>query len=329
MLKFVGNITNTTIIQRLLLHLHRNPHILYYHSVRKDKPDYYYQDPITPDTFRAQLKWLLKNKFEFVSLNEINDGGGKGRRVALTTDDGFVENYTCIAPILADYKIPATFFILNNCIDNKDLMWMNKLFAIEHVMGANHTKQQVYNILRDRKKLSHDLQNLKSVYREIPMKQKEEIVNEVWSSNNLPALSEYMDQYKPYMSSKQINELLASGYTIGSHTRSHPRCAQLTFSELETEIIDSMDELRKSFKTSIDFFAYPFGSRPDPVVEEKIFRLSRARAFLGTKNSDLKLDGSLVWERDKMEQSKSKSLFWFSAVPLIRKFFLRPIGIYK
>jgi peptidoglycan/xylan/chitin deacetylase (PgdA/CDA1 family) len=328
MLKLASNIANLPVIQKLALQLHRNPHILYYHFVGPRKPEYYYQEPINSETFRFQIEWLLKNKFEFVPLAEINRPGDK-KRVAVTTDDGFVENYTCIASILMEYHIPATFFLVNNCIDNKDLIWINKLFVLENTIGADNTKQKVYEALRDKQILSHDIKNLKSIYQSIPMTFKEEIVNEIWAGSKLPALSDYLDTHKPYMSFEQIDELISSGFTIGSHTLSHPRCSQLSFQELENEVVGSMNQLRKMFNTEVDYFAFPFGERANPTAEEEIFKLSGAKAFMDTKNSDTKLNGHVTWGRDKMEQSKAKSLFWFSIVPLVRKFLLRPFGIYK
>lgn len=327
MLKLISDVTHRLSIQKAFLQLHVNPHVLYYHMVANQKPAYYYQQPVSPDDFKFQIEWLLKNKFEFVTLSEIGKGTNK-RQVAVTTDDGFAENYTTIAPILNDYKITATFFLINNCIDNKDLMWMNKLFVAEHILGVTQTKSRVYHILRDKNLYHQEKPKLASVYSAIPMKFKEDVVNELWSGSQLPRLSDFMEEHKPYLTTQQIQELLSAGFTIGGHTFSHPRCSELSAQELKYEVVDSLNELRVKFKTPVDYFAYPFGDRPEKMVEEEIFRLSKTTAFLGTKSSDLNAK-RLIWERDKMEQPKLASLFWFSVLPMVRKFLLRPLKIYK
>lgn len=328
MLKLISTLTHILPIQKAFLRLHQNPHILYYHMVADKKHDYYYQPPVTADDFKFQIEWLKKNGYKFVPLSEIEQGSDK-KQVAITTDDGFLENYTSIAPILNEYKIPATFFLINNCIDNKDLMWMNKLLVIGNRTGLTQTRKRVYEILRDKNILSVDKRDLSSIFSAIPMKRKEEIVNELWMTSQLPELSDFMAEHKPYMTSHQINELLSSGFTIGGHTFSHPRCSELSMEELKYEVVDSIEHLKEKFNTSVNHFAYPFGSRPQKKEEEHIFQLSKATAFLGTKNSDLKLKDRLLWDRDKMEQHKMNSLFWFSVLPIARKFVLRPFGIYK
>jgi len=328
MLKLISTLTHILPIQKAFLKLHQNPHILYYHMVADKKHDYYYQPPVTADDFRFQIEWLKTNGYKFVPLSEIETRSDK-KQVAITTDDGFIENYTRIAPILDEYNIPATFFLINNCIDNKDLMWMNKLLAIGNRTGIAQTKKRVYEILRDKKILSSDKRDLKSIFSSIPMNRKEEIVNELWATCELPALSDFLAEHKPYMNTHQINELLSAGFAIGGHTFSHPRCSELSLEELKHEVVDSIEQLKVKFDTPVNHFAYPFGLRPQKKEEEHIFHLSKATAFLGTKNSDLNLKNSLLWDRDKMEQNKMNSLFWFSVLPIVRKYMLRPMGVYK
>lgn len=328
MLKFIGKISNINIINKLLLGIHRNPHILYYHLVGDHKPEYYYNQPITANEFIAQIGWLKKHGFHFVSLDELKHAKDK-KSVAITTDDGFIENYTVIAPILKENNITATFFLLNNCIDNRDLMWRNKLFLIENHIGVREAKKLSYQILNDGGFLPNPGVKLDSIYDQIPMKNKEEIVNQIWTAGKMPDLQEYLENRKPYMSSSQINELLDSGFKIGSHTFSHPECSKLEYDQLALEIIGSTNALSDKFKVPIDYFAYPFGIRPEKSIEKQLFEQSKLKAFLGTKNSDSDLKNKLIWERDKMEQSLNSSLFWFTFVPLFRKLFLKPLGIYK
>ena len=58
-----------------------------------------------------------------------------------------------------------------------------------------------------------------------------------------------------------LNFLQETGHTIGAHTRTHVRLSGLQqTNELETEIIDSADELESKLGVKIDHFAYPFGN---------------------------------------------------------------------
>ncbi len=58
----------------------------------------------------------------------------------------------------------------------------------------------------------------------------------------------------------QAAELVAAGVEIGSHTDSHPDLKTLTALEAKREIVSSREQIEKCLKTSVDSFAYPYGS---------------------------------------------------------------------
>ena len=114
--------------------------IAYYHIVASQSPDYYFDNKIiSPEVFRKHLSFFARH-FEIVTLNEAmkmaEQGESLHRKLVLTFDDGFSENYSVIAPILKDAGIPATFFLIGNCIDNKELMWRNKLIVVKRKNSA-------------------------------------------------------------------------------------------------------------------------------------------------------------------------------------------------
>ncbi len=92
--------------------------ILCYHSVH---PQAKYRDA-TPEQFRAHIEYLLST-CEVVSLGCLltardEDLGRPVRpQVALTFDDGFMDNATYVRSILRDYGIRATFLVSTGLID--------------------------------------------------------------------------------------------------------------------------------------------------------------------------------------------------------------------
>ena len=46
---------------------------------------------------------------------------------ALTFDDGFENNMSIAAPILTDYKVPATIYVTTNFIENNEMSWIDKI----------------------------------------------------------------------------------------------------------------------------------------------------------------------------------------------------------
>ena len=99
--------------------------IVYYHMVTNKTHKYYFSNKsISPVEFHKQLLYLKKH-FDIISFREafylIDNNKKLERKLVLTFDDGYYENYSVIAPILSDLKISGAFFFISNCIDN--ILW--------------------------------------------------------------------------------------------------------------------------------------------------------------------------------------------------------------
>src|SRR3989344_2957961 len=91
-------------------------YILLYHRVASVKDDPLSLS-VSPETFSEHLKFLKEN-FNVVSLKEIADmirnKNLKNKSVAITFDDGYVDNLQNALPILEQNQIPATIFVTSN-----------------------------------------------------------------------------------------------------------------------------------------------------------------------------------------------------------------------
>lgn len=99
--------------------------ILMYHSIAGDDPNNNLL--VAPEMFNEQMKWLSDNGFTAMSLNEVNEAFSTGKvpkkPVAITFDDGYADNYLEAFPILKQYNMKGTFFIITNNTD-KDGYYM-------------------------------------------------------------------------------------------------------------------------------------------------------------------------------------------------------------
>jgi peptidoglycan/xylan/chitin deacetylase (PgdA/CDA1 family) len=73
------------------------------------------------------------------------------------------------------------------------------------------------------------------------------------------ALSNDLPDEMALMSWIDLDALVASGHTIGSHTTLHRRLSQLSEDEQEQEIIGAAVRLEKRLGVKVSWFAYPFG----------------------------------------------------------------------
>jgi len=71
--------------------------------------------------------------------------------------------------------------------------------------------------------------------------------------------AEFLAERKRLMSQAEVQQWLAAGMEIGSHSCSHPKIQELDDKRAAEEIIGSREALRAAFGAAVDHFAYPFG----------------------------------------------------------------------
>jgi len=65
---------------------------------------------------------------------------------------------------------------------------------------------------------------------------------------------------RPIMSWAEVEELVAAGWEVGSHSMTHPRLAELPGHRARQELQRSRDELEQRLGRRIDTLAYPYGT---------------------------------------------------------------------
>ena len=83
--------------------------ILMYHSISELYAPY----SVSAERFREQMKWLKQVGYESISFQELeNHNKLPSKPILITFDDGYIDNYTDVFPILKHYNIKATIFIV-------------------------------------------------------------------------------------------------------------------------------------------------------------------------------------------------------------------------
>lgn len=114
--------------------------VLLYHNFVTTVPD---SDPDnfnyinTPESFEENVKTLLANGYTIISFKDLNDAySGKStlpsKPIIITFDDGYYSNYEYIYPILKQYNVKASIFVVTDKISQeidgiKYLSWDNCL----------------------------------------------------------------------------------------------------------------------------------------------------------------------------------------------------------
>jgi peptidoglycan/xylan/chitin deacetylase (PgdA/CDA1 family) len=98
--------------------------ILAYHAVHPLRLD---SISVTPENFGAHLKWLAQRGYRGVGLAEYlrqadAQPSKAGRLVALTFDDGYLDNLTYAVPLLEKFGFSATIFVVAERIGTEHLI---------------------------------------------------------------------------------------------------------------------------------------------------------------------------------------------------------------
>src|SRR3989440_10363801 len=145
--------------------------ILTYHSFCTDWPRGLFGSlPI--DRFDRQIRFLREN-FKVVTLEHglsyIQQGQtGDKPWVAITIDDGFVDNYTHAWPVLQRFGVPAALFVATDFIDTGRSPWPIQIAEILHRTKALRMEFPFHADLRSRTAKSAVLQKLKRVWAPLP-----------------------------------------------------------------------------------------------------------------------------------------------------------------
>ena len=108
-----------------------HPPIFMYHSV-----SFLFEAPfsnavrIRPSIFAKQMQYLKDHHYQVVDLDVLFQKVIEGEKlspktIAITFDDGYLDNYVNAFPILKFYQFPATFFLITGSIgkDPKFMTW--------------------------------------------------------------------------------------------------------------------------------------------------------------------------------------------------------------
>lgn len=223
--------------------------------------------------FERCIQWLKKNEYFFISIDQLiqyiqNQQEFPKGAVWLSIDDGWKDNIQNIIPVIDEYKIPITFFIATDPVENQGIFWWTFFEECKEKL-PNYFKSNSLDLKnikeKDRKKIIQDLKK----------RCKKEVVREVMEIEEVKSLAQ--------------NPLI----TIGSHTVHHALTVNCTDNELEFEIKESKEKLREWTNKEVEYFSYPngrFDGRERKILEESGYKFAATdkKRFI-TKNDDLYL----------------------------------------
>jgi peptidoglycan/xylan/chitin deacetylase (PgdA/CDA1 family) len=218
--------------------------ILLYHSIGQRASDRW-RLGVSTAHFRDQIAHLVRS-FRVVPLAqlvaELRAGILHHRSIALTFDDGYLDNLETALPILRKRAAAATFFISGEGALGEQTFWWEELDARATAAGINETEfQEIHSRLM---KLGTD--ERRRVLASLP-------------GAEVHARSRMRAEDLSRLASDPLAE-------IGAHGWSHRALGGLPEHEQVLEIQTNIQELSKAATGQIRFLAYPFGGPYDEIT---------------------------------------------------------------
>lgn len=251
----------------------RQPLVLYFHHVSPPgRLRHYIADlTVSAATFECQISFL-RDRFNVIPLeavvHRLADGTGpSGRDLAITFDDGYLDNYTWAYPILKKHGVPATIFIATAHVGSSRPFWWQTLASLLEWAGAAGVDFErlppdlfpaplaglLRRALRDPMALTGVTNYLKSLGtspRCRILAALEEHIRPDSSQRRLPRL---------FLSWHEMKEMTDHGITFGSHSHTHPVLTELSDEELSRELTVSRALIQDHLGLEASAFSYPDG----------------------------------------------------------------------
>jgi peptidoglycan/xylan/chitin deacetylase (PgdA/CDA1 family) len=217
---------------------------------------------VSATAVRAQFEYLRRH-FKVVPLAQIVKDLKSGMRlkdhtVALTIDDGRRNCHQFLFPLLQEFEIPATFFVVSSFIRREDWLWTDKVLWLSEQPNrpGELDAGKIEEFFRMLNTLRPEARNAR--------------IASIAGSMHVAIPREAPTKYEP-CSWNELREMAQSGLVeIGSHTVSHPILASVTDKESWEELTVSRAQIEEGLGRSVSLFCFPNGKPED-------YRLSQVR----------------------------------------------------
>ena len=242
--------------------------ILTYHRFPAPDGAEHFDDGVI-DTSAEELERhivCLKRHFTVVGVDELCAFGAGGtlpaNAIAITFDDGYLDNYSQALPILRRHACKAIFFVATSFITERRLYWWDRV-AYQVKRSTREALALSYPSffrvdLRDRAAAIFKLLRFIKARRAFDM---ERLLDELTVATGVAWSRELEQSFADdlLMTWDHVRALKQAGMDVQSHTRSHRLLQALPPDELRAELEGSSADLLQELGEPARALAYPIG----------------------------------------------------------------------
>ncbi len=270
---------------------HTKLYIVMYHYVRDLENSRYPKiKGMDQALFKKQIAFF-QNQFQFVTMEKVLEAwNGNGRlperALLLTFDDGYIDNYVTVFPILQENHIQGSFFITGKTFSDDILLDVNKV----HFILASGRVEDILKDLLERmnyyrkedeqfptnEELFHeyaqanrfDSKEIIFVKRMLQTVLPERIRNQISSElfQKYVGLPERIFARELYLNRDQIRCMKKNGMFLGIHGYDHYWLGRIPEAQMIADMEKSLDVMGDFIDPNYWVMNYPYGSYNENVV---------------------------------------------------------------
>jgi peptidoglycan/xylan/chitin deacetylase (PgdA/CDA1 family) len=243
--------------------------VLMYHRVLEDAEcaDYPFRSIVMPRTsFEAQLDYLAEHTQVLTVSAALGELGATQRsskpRVCLTFDDGYVDNFDIVAPLLEARGLLGTFFITAGAVQAQRALWYDRAADLWTTVSHQRLRELARQLAEAPTAVLSNRESWIEWLKVIPNHRRAEMIR------SLEAEVSASGSGCPLMTADQVRQLAERGHEIGSHTLSHPILTTMAQHERQNEIDGAKTLLEEWTNGEIPGFCYPNGDYDASVARQ-------------------------------------------------------------
>lgn len=185
------------------------------------------------------------------------------RAFAVTFDDGFENNSSVAAPILADFGVPATFYVTTGFIEHNAMSWIDRIEDfMEHTSSGTlrlpwTTRPHSFDDTGSRIAVLEHIRHHAKRDRDIDP---DALASDIFAQGRVAEIYSSDDPVDRKMSWKQVAALARTeGFTVGGHGHTHRIMTSLDDDELQDEVTRCLDLLTEKASLVTEHYSYPEG----------------------------------------------------------------------
>jgi peptidoglycan/xylan/chitin deacetylase (PgdA/CDA1 family) len=213
------------------------------------------------------LDWQLATlaaEAEVIGPEEVQAASksrARARRVLITFDDGYRDNFEIAYPSLRRHGLTATFFLATGFIDKPRIGWWDELAwmvrkARAKSLPAGDWLQAGIPLQSQESAIATLVQR----YKELAGEQADAFLDYV-AAGTESGRCDPAEAREMWMTWEMAREMRRGGMSIGGHTVNHPVLAQLAPERQAEEISQCASRLAEELGEPMSWFAYPVGAR--------------------------------------------------------------------